>query len=74
LKRALIIPERRKIEVKQTLLIQELKKIKATKNFKKLTGLLTGGSGRFFGFLFYVIYSTLLHLPPLRFYCVQGCC
>jgi hypothetical protein len=25
-----------------------------------------------FGF-FYVLYSTLLHLPPLRFRCVGGC-
>ncbi len=24
-------------------------------------------------FLFYVHYSTLLHLPPLRFHCVGGC-
>ncbi len=24
-------------------------------------------------FLFYVRYSTLLHLPPLKFYCVGGC-
>ncbi len=22
---------------------------------------------------FYVLYSTLLHLPPLRFHCVRGC-
>ncbi len=28
---------------------------------------------RFLGF-FYVLYSTLLHLPPLRFNCVSGCC
>jgi hypothetical protein len=27
---------------------------------------------RIFGF-FYVLYSTLLHLPPLRFQCVRGC-
>jgi hypothetical protein len=28
----------------------------------------------FFGFFFfYVRYSTLLHLPPLRFHCVGGC-
>ncbi len=28
----------------------------------------------FFGFfLFYVRYTTLLHLPPLRFHCVGGC-
>jgi hypothetical protein len=26
----------------------------------------------FFGF-FYVLYSTLLHLPPLRFHCVRRC-
>ncbi len=28
-----------------------------------------------FGFLFllFVLYSTLLHLPPLRFHCVGGC-
>jgi hypothetical protein len=26
-----------------------------------------------FGF-FHVQYSTLLHLPPLRFHCVGGCC
>jgi hypothetical protein len=25
------------------------------------------------GFFFYVLYSTLLHLPPLRFHCVVGC-
>jgi hypothetical protein len=24
-------------------------------------------------FSFYVRYSTLLHLPPLRFHCVKGC-
>jgi hypothetical protein len=24
-------------------------------------------------FFFYVLYSTLLHLPPLRFHCVGGC-
>ncbi len=29
--------------------------------------------GDFFGFFFYVLYSTLLHLPPLRFHCVGGC-
>jgi hypothetical protein len=23
--------------------------------------------------IFYVFYSTLLHLPPLRFHCVEGC-
>ncbi len=27
----------------------------------------------FFGLSFYVRYSTLLHLPPLRFHCVEGC-
>ncbi len=27
----------------------------------------------FWIFLFYVRYTTLLHLPPLRFYCVGGC-
>ncbi len=27
----------------------------------------------FFSFFFYVRYSTLLHLPPLRFHCVGGC-
>ncbi len=32
---------------------------------------LTGGFFRFFSF--FVLYSTLLHLPPLRFYCVGGC-
>ncbi len=26
-----------------------------------------------FQLLFYVQYSTLLHLPPLRFHCVGGC-
>jgi hypothetical protein len=26
-----------------------------------------------FGFFFYVLYSTLLPLPPLRFHCVGGC-
>ncbi len=30
--------------------------------------------GDFFGFFFLcVLYSTLLHLPPLRFHCVGGC-
>jgi hypothetical protein len=30
--------------------------------------------GEFVGFFyFYVSYSTLLHLPPLRFNCVGGC-
>jgi hypothetical protein len=30
--------------------------------------------GEFFGFFFfYVCYSTLLHLPTLRFHCVGGC-
>jgi hypothetical protein len=31
--------------------------------------------GDFFGFFsfFYVCYSTLLHLPPIRFHCVGGC-
>ncbi len=29
-------------------------------------------SGGFFGFL-YVLYSTLFHLPLLRFHCVGGC-
>jgi hypothetical protein len=24
-------------------------------------------------FFFYVLFSTLLHLPPLRFHCVEGC-
>ncbi len=29
--------------------------------------------GRFFSiFSFYVLYSTLLYLPPLRFHCVEG--
>jgi hypothetical protein len=29
--------------------------------------------GNFFGFFcFYVRYSTMLHLPPLRFHCVGG--
>jgi hypothetical protein len=26
-----------------------------------------------FGLFFYVLYLTLLHLPPLRFHCVRGC-
>jgi hypothetical protein len=32
-------------------------------------------TGGFFGFFYlrYVLYSTLLHLPPLRFQCVGGC-
>ncbi len=30
-------------------------------------------TGGFFFFFFYALYSTLLHLPPLRFYCVGGC-
>ncbi len=29
--------------------------------------------GLFWIFSFYVWYSTLLHLPPLRFHCVGGC-
>ncbi len=29
--------------------------------------------GFFWIFSFYVWYSTLLHLPPLRFHCVRGC-
>jgi hypothetical protein len=24
-------------------------------------------------FIFYILYSTLLHLPPLRFHCADGC-
>jgi hypothetical protein len=28
------------------------------------------GTGGFFGFVFYVLHSTLPHLPPLRFHCV----
>jgi hypothetical protein len=24
-------------------------------------------------FIFFVLYSTLLHLPPLRFHCADGC-
>ncbi len=30
--------------------------------------------GDFFGFPVYVHYSTLLHLPPLRFHCARGFC
>jgi hypothetical protein len=26
-----------------------------------------------FCFFFYVLYSTLLYLPPLKFHCVGGC-
>ncbi len=29
--------------------------------------------GDFLNFFLYVLYSTLLHLPPLRFHCVGGC-
>ncbi len=29
--------------------------------------------GDFYFLYFYVRYSTLLHLPPLRFHCVGGC-
>jgi hypothetical protein len=29
--------------------------------------------GTFFSFYVLVRYSTLLHLPPLRFHCVGGC-
>ncbi len=29
--------------------------------------------GIFWILLFFVLYSTLLHLPPLRFHCVEGC-
>ncbi len=36
----------------------------------KVKKILTEG---FFGFFFYVLYSTLLHLPPLRFHCVGEC-
>jgi hypothetical protein len=25
------------------------------------------------GFCFSILYSTLLHLPPLRFHCIGGC-
>ncbi len=28
---------------------------------------------KYYFFFFYVRYSTLLHLPPLRFHCVGGC-
>jgi hypothetical protein len=35
------------------------------------TGVVYTG-GKFFG-IFYVLYSTLPHLPPLRFHCVGGC-
>ncbi len=30
-------------------------------------------TGGFFLIFFYVMYSTWLHLPPLRFHCVGGC-
>ncbi len=33
----------------------------------------TGGYGDILGFFMYVLYSTLLHLPPPRFHCVEGC-
>ncbi len=39
---------------------------KRKSNTRKLK---SGGFLRFF----YVLYSTLLHLPPLRFHCVGGC-
>jgi hypothetical protein len=29
--------------------------------------------GDFLKFFYYVLYSTLLYLPPLRFNCVGGC-
>jgi hypothetical protein len=29
-------------------------------------------NGRIFWIFFLVLYSTMLHLPPLRFYCVGG--
>ncbi len=29
--------------------------------------------GNFMDFFSYELYSTLLHLPPLRFHCVEGC-
>ncbi len=29
--------------------------------------------GFFWNFFLYVLYSTLLHVPPLRFHCVGGC-
>ncbi len=36
---------------------------------------MSGGGGEFLDiFFFYIRYSTLLHLPPLRFHCVAGCC
>jgi hypothetical protein len=48
----------------EQLLPEEVRKIKVT--FQ------TGG---IFWILFsYVLYSTLLHLPPLKFHCVGGCC
>ncbi len=36
------------------------------------TGSLKGRSHEIFG-VFYVLYSTRFHLPPLRFHCVGGC-
>jgi hypothetical protein len=33
-----------------------------------------GGGGDFLDFFFFIRYSTLLHLPPLRFHCDGGCC
>jgi hypothetical protein len=37
-------------------------------NFKNLFLYFWGGF-----FVFFVLYSTLLHLPPLRFRCADGC-
>jgi hypothetical protein len=37
----------------------------------KLGSLLEGGL--IFGFFYVCLYSTLLHLLPLRFHCVGGC-
>jgi hypothetical protein len=43
---------------------------KYDKKAKYMYQTITGG---FFGFFMYILYSTLLHLPPLRFHSVGGC-
>ncbi len=46
-----------------------------TKNHIKadlILGVVIFRRGIFMNF-FYVLYSTLFHLPPLRFHCVGGC-
>ncbi len=53
------------LNIGKSLELYDFKKIFACECYKKK-------QGDFFGF-FYVLYSTLLHLPLLRFHCVGGC-